>query len=184
MVRFDLHITQLHSSYLNRGKQSNGGSGGDQKDIHKHHHGRYVQRRPVGFHQQRRASSLAKVPSMLPAPPAATEKGFGGRVFCHSAHTRPSMRGENHFFGGRKTTRPKTGRRPQQKTNGAREPKRNRKAPSWVTAGKTPNKKQEQRGSQVSGLRGQQPQPAQKQPRPCRRKGPRRQRGRRGAGHP
>ena len=116
--------------------------------------------------------------------PCCVGKRFGGRVFCHSAHTRPSMRGENHFFGGRKTTRPKTGRRPQQKTNGAREPKRNRKAPGWVTAGKTPNKKQEQRGSQVSGLRGQQPQPAQKRPRPCRRKGPRRQRGRRGAGHP
>ena len=116
--------------------------------------------------------------------PCCDGKRFGGRVFCHSAHTRPSMRGENHFFGGRKITRPKTGRRPQQKTNGAREPKRNRKAPGWVTAGKTPNKKQEQRGSQVSGLRGQQPQPAQKRPRPCRRKGPRRQRGRRGAGHP
>ena len=35
---------------------------------------------------------------MLPAPPAATEKGFGGRVFCDSAHTRPSMRGEVSLF--------------------------------------------------------------------------------------
>ena len=43
MVRFDSHITQLHSSYLNMGTQSNGGSGGDQKDIHKHHTCRYVQ---------------------------------------------------------------------------------------------------------------------------------------------
>ena len=83
----------------------------------------------------------------------------GDRVFCHSTHTRPSQRGEKSLFRGeKKTTRP---RRPQQKTNGAREPKRNRKAPGWVSAGKTPNKKQEQRGSQVSGLRRQQPQTAQ-----------------------
>ena len=35
---------------------------------------------------------------MVLLPPAATEKGFGGRVFCHSAHTRPSMRGEVSLF--------------------------------------------------------------------------------------
>ena len=135
------------------------------------------------YHHRWQVSSLAGDLPWCSCPLLRNRKG-GDRAFCHSAHTRPSMRGENHFFGGRKTTRPKTGRRPQQKTNGAREPKRNRKAPGWVSAGKTPNKKQEQRGSQVSGLRGQQPQPAQKRPRPCRRKGPRRQRGRRGAGHP
>ena len=119
-----------------------------------------------------------------PAPCWKIERVVTGHSVTPRTHTPLNEGREVSFSGGEKTTRPKTGRRPQQKTNGAREPKRNRKAPSWVTAGKTPNKKQEQRGSQVSGLRGQQPQPAQKRPRPCRRKGPRRQRGRRGSGHP
>ena len=63
----------LPFSYFNRGtKEATAVQGGDQKHIHKHHICRYVQRRPVEFHQQRRASSLAQVPSILAAPPATT----------------------------------------------------------------------------------------------------------------
>ena len=72
----------------------------------------------------------------------------GDREFCHSAHTRPSRRGEYHFFGG-ENTRPKTGRRAQQKTNRAGKKKANRKATRWVSAGKTQPRNTKNRGTRV-----------------------------------
>ena len=42
-------------------------------------------------------ASLDVVPDCTPRPPAA-EKGLGDRVFCHSAHTRPSTRGVHYLL--------------------------------------------------------------------------------------
>ena len=44
----------------------------------------------------------------LPAPPAE-EKSFGGRVFCHSAHTHGPQRGARTTFSGGEARAPKPG---------------------------------------------------------------------------
>ena len=107
-------------------------------------------------------------------------------------HTHAPLRGARFLFSpaGRTTFSGGENHAPQNRAKTPTENKRSKgtqkkqKGPRLGLRGQNPKQETRTTGSQVSGLRGQQPQPAQKRPRPCRRKGPRRQRGRRGAGHP
>ena len=48
---------------------------------------RYTDWRPNPLHGGSTAVFVGSRTVVSLLPPAATEKGFGGRVFCHSAHT-------------------------------------------------------------------------------------------------
>ena len=137
-------------------KEATAVQGGDQKDIHKHHNCRYVQQRPVGFHQQRRASSLAQVPSMLPAPPAENRKRW--------------RQGESvapHTHAPAKTKTPTENKR-------SKGTQKKQKGPRLGLHGQNPKQGTRTTGKPGLGSPRATTPNSTKQPRPCRRKGPRR----------
>ena len=137
------------------------------------------------------AASLDHRTQQMDGPPVDEEK-IGGRVFCHSAHTRPSTRGEvslfscrkNHFFGGRKPRAPKPGEDPNRKQTEQGNPKETERPQVGSPRAKPQTRNKNNGEARFRVSEGNNPNQRKKRPRPCRRKGPRRQRGRRGAGHP